>query len=270
MDSPRSTIETILSHYQPITLAEMDAVRLMNRTDTKFVTSLSAALALLQCAADDYLVQEIDGRRIGEYYTVYFDTPTYDMYHRHEQGKANRQKLRIRAYVDSQLAFLEVKTKDNHRRTRKKRLALAAFDAVHPRHDIRFVGDADNEGDAPSAFVCAHLPYDASTLAAGIENRFERITLVNKGKSERLTIDLNVRFNNIITGSQRALDNVVIIELKRAASAASPILRHLRRLHIKPLGFSKYCLGTALTHPALPRNRIKQRLRNVQRIQNTH
>ena len=29
----------ILSHYEPITLDEMSGIRLMNRTDTKFVTT---------------------------------------------------------------------------------------------------------------------------------------------------------------------------------------------------------------------------------------
>ena len=33
-------LEEILSTFDPITLAEMSSVKLMNRTDTKFVTTL--------------------------------------------------------------------------------------------------------------------------------------------------------------------------------------------------------------------------------------
>lgn len=99
----------ILSHYEPITLDEMSGIRLMNRTDTKFVTTKPMLRQLLLLAQDDYRVQEIKGERIAPYYTVYFDTPDYAMYLRHETGHTNRQKLRIRSYVNSGLNFLEVK-----------------------------------------------------------------------------------------------------------------------------------------------------------------
>ncbi len=245
----------------------MSAVRLMNRTDTKFVTSYAKALSLLSAAKDDYFVQEIDGRRIAEYYTVYFDTPQYDMFRCHERGKVNRQKLRIRSYVDSNLSFLEVKTKDNHLRTKKRRMPMVNFDPVHPRRDILF-GGAEEELAECENFIGEHLRYAAESLTERIENRFERITLVNKAKTERLTIDMHVRFHNLITNQRLALNNIVIIELKRDGLQPSPILSLLRRMRIKPLGFSKYCVGTAITFPTLPQNRLKQRLRNIQRIQN--
>ena len=99
-----------------------------------------------------------------------------------------------------------------------------------------------------------------------IENRFDRITLVNKAKTERLTIDTHLRFNNIATGEQRAMGDLVIIELKRDGNQPSPILGKLCDLHIHPHGFSKYCIGSALTNDSLRRNRIKPRLRSIQKI----
>lgn len=75
----------ILSLYDSITLGEMSGIRLMNRTDTKFVTTKQMLRKLLLLAKDDYCTQEIDGERIAPYYTVYFDTPDNAMYCRHEK-----------------------------------------------------------------------------------------------------------------------------------------------------------------------------------------
>ena len=49
----------------------MKDIRLMNRIDTKFVTTESVLRRLLEMAAEDYFVQETDGLRISPYYTLY-------------------------------------------------------------------------------------------------------------------------------------------------------------------------------------------------------
>lgn len=244
----------------------MKGVRLMNRTDTKFVTSRRNLMELLALASPEYFVQEIDGRRISSYYTVYFDTPTYDMFRAHHCGHANRQKLRIRSYMDSGQSFLEVKTKNNHCRTKKKRTLMPAFDPASPRHDIHF-GTGEEQLRECENFVGEFLHYDASVLTQRIENRFHRITLVDKRKTERITIDLDLELSNLITDRQITLDNIVIIELKRNGLLRSPILEMLRQLRIKQMGFSKYCIGTALTYPELPQNRFKSRLRKIIKLE---
>lgn len=259
-------INELLIQYNTISLAEMKNIRLMNRTDTKFVTSKTKLLELLALAREQYFVQEIDGLRIAEYYTVYFDTPRYDMFRVHHCGHTNRQKLRIRSYVDSKLSFLEVKTKNNHSRTKKKRMPMSGFDPDNPRYDVCF--DGQDEGMAEyTLFLQEHLFYDAASLTECIENRFRRITLVNKGKTERLTIDMDVRFHNLVTDKVVMLDNVVIIELKRDRLLTSPILPLLRQLRIKRSGFSKYCIGTVFTNADIPQNRFKMRMRKIASIQ---
>lgn len=260
------SINDVLTQFDSISLAEMKDIRLMNRTDTKFVTSKAKLAELLTLARGEYYVQEIDGCRVREYYTVYFDTPGYDMFRVHHCGHVNRQKLRIRSYVESKLSFLELKTKNNHKRTRKKRMQMPGFDPDNPRYDIRFDG-AEGVLAGCEAFIREHLSYDAASLAECIENRFRRITLVNKGKTERLTIDIDVKFHNLVTGRRVELDNVVIIELKRDGVVSSPVLSLLRRLRIKKSGFSKYCMGTVFTNPAIPHNRFKVRQRSILRIQ---
>ena len=73
-------MESIIRTYDPITLDEMSGIKLMNRTDTKFVTTVDRLRLLLKLAHDDYRAQEIDGKRIASYYTAYFDTPDNNMY----------------------------------------------------------------------------------------------------------------------------------------------------------------------------------------------
>jgi len=258
-------MDDIIRKYDPICLDEMSGIKLMNRTDTKFVTTVDRLKLLLMQARDDYRAQEVDGKRIASYYTAYFDTPDNNMYVVHQNGHVGRQKLRIRSYMDSGLNFLEVKTKNNHGRTKKKRVDMVGFDPMHPDHGIRFMRQ-DDQYRLYDEFLRKHLRYDPTILSEQLENHFNRITLVNRAKTERVTIDSGLCFHNMVTGKDVDLTGLVIIELKRDGLQPSPILGMLRELRIKPCGFSKYCMGSALTNPALKRNNFKERLRMVDRM----
>lgn len=65
------------------------------------------------------------------------------------------------------------------------------------------------------------------------------------------------------------MEDLVVIELKRDGLQPSPILPLLTKLRIHPHGFSKYCIGSALTNADLRRNRIKPRLHSVEKILNS-
>ena len=54
-------LEPIIQQFQPITLEEMSTIKLMNRTDTKFVTSVPVLCQLLKLAQGEYRAQETDG-----------------------------------------------------------------------------------------------------------------------------------------------------------------------------------------------------------------
>ena len=244
-------MDHLLASFAPITLAEMSSVKLMNRTDTKFVTTLPKLIQLLKMAQDDYYAQEIDGERNMLYDTTYFDTNDYAMYRQHQCGHTNRQKIRFRTYVSSHLQFMEVKTKNNHGRTKKKRIEVTDM-------DLTDVGKRE--------FLASHLHFDVDTLIPHMHNYFRRITLVNKAKTERLTIDTSLQFHNVQTNVDRDMGPLVIIELKRYGLVFSPVLEMLRQLHIHPHGFSKYCMGAALTNQQLPVHRFKKKLRDVERI----
>ncbi len=244
-------MDTIISTFNSISLDEMKSVRLMNRVDTKFVTTMPRLLQLLELARSEYYMQEIDGVRNSAYTTLYYDTPGLDMYIMHHNGCLGRQKVRVREYVGSNLMFLEVKNKNNHRRTRKKRISINEFN-IEGQHKHDFLAD-----------LCW---WPVECLQPALRNWFNRITLVNKGKTERVTIDTGLRFHNYISGLDKQLDQVVIIELKRDGNQPSPLLSMLRELHIHPHGFSKYCMGTALSNPAVKQNRLKPKLHYVERM----
>jgi hypothetical protein len=99
-----------------------------------------------------------------------------------------------------------------------------------------------------------------------VQNLFDRITLVNKDKTERLTIDYNIRFHNYETENDADSDQLVIIELKRDGNVYSPICSLLRDLHIHPTGFSKCCIGMVWTDPSLKHNNFKAKIRKLAKI----
>ena len=244
-----SKVDSILSSFAPITLEEMSGIKLMNRIDTKFVTTRERVEQLLLMARQEYYAQQTDGQRLSGYSTTYFDTYDYNMFYVHQTGHTGRQKLRFRTYDSSGLQFMEVKTKNNHGRTKKKRMAV---------EDMSMASDEERE------FLQKHLRYGIATLRPALNNHFERITLVNRGKTERLTIDLNLRFSNLVTGVRRDVGDLVIIELKRDGHCPSPVLDMLLDLRIHPHGFSKYCMGSVMTNDGLQVNRFKRKIIEVE------
>lgn len=103
-----------------------------------------------------------------------------------------------------------------------------------------------------------------------VRNQFKRITLVNYGKTERLTIDFDVQFHNMETGCDAATGNLVIIELKRDGNVFSPVLDILRELRVKPSGFSKYCIGSVMTNSKLKNNLFRPKMTALNKLSGAH
>ncbi|MCQ2280103.1 MAG: polyphosphate polymerase domain-containing protein [Bacteroidales bacterium] len=247
----------ILERFQPISLEEMQSVKLMNRVDTKYLVPRSMLPQILERLCDRYSVQTNAGRRSSHYHTLYYDTPDVVMYRAHHDQKLHRQKLRARIYCDTQECFCEIKTKNNKRRTKKKRLAfpLQLFDNMLSINEIRH-------------FVEAKLWYNPETVFPQVENEFDRITLVNHNRTERLTIDLNLHFTNRVTQQSADLPFLSVIELKQDGALPSFFKNVMRDLRVQPKRISKYCLATILTNPAVKSNRFKRKLRYIEKICN--
>lgn len=240
-------IKELLEHLEPITLEQMSEIRLMNRTDTKFVTNKEKLAELLELAQGHYYAQFNAGSKIADYMTTYWDTEGHGFYLAHHNGRSPRQKVRVRTYMDSGVTFLEVKTKNNHGRTKKKRL------------EVPGQGQIGEMGE----FLWDQVRLAVDDIHETVQNNFHRITLVNYGKTERLTIDFDVRFLNKETQVQCGTGDLVIIELKRDGNVYSPVLELLRQLRIKPSGFSKYCIGSVMTNPGLKHNLFKAKLKKI-------
>ncbi|MEG1580796.1 MAG: polyphosphate polymerase domain-containing protein [Bacteroidaceae bacterium] len=247
-------IFALINEFPPITLEEMSSIRLMNRTDAKFLTNKATLMKLLAYAKGEYFAQQIDGKRINAYRTTYYDTPDHRFYTTHHNGLAPRVKVRVRTYIDSDITFLEVKRKNNHGRTKKKRIKIASPNAI-----------SENGGED---FLFRESGLKLDNLLPSLRNRFDRITLVNRGKTERLTIDFNVTFENMETGDTCGTNNLVIVELKRDGNVYSPIKEMLLRLRIKPGGYSKYCIGSMMTNKTLKQNLFKERMNLINKIAN--
>jgi hypothetical protein len=247
-------VTDILEGFNPISLDEMSSIRLMNRIDSKYLANEDQLHRLLEMARDEYMVQSIDGIRQSEYRTLYLDDRYNTMYLNHHNGRLTRQKVRIRTYVDTSDNFFEIKLKNNHGRTKKKRIHLTAADT--------FIQDGAAEFLEENAMLSIPL----SDLSPKVANHFKRITLVNNAKTERLTIDRQLSFHNNETGLDQSMDNLVVIEVKRDGNTYSPIQDLLREVRIHPSGFSKYCIGMALTTPGIKRNLFNDRIRKIEKI----
>ena len=60
-------LKSELSRFEKITLSEMDNVKLMSRTDTKFAFNISKLSKVLEKLSQFYRVMEIDGERAHHY-----------------------------------------------------------------------------------------------------------------------------------------------------------------------------------------------------------
>ena len=254
-------IEDIISSFDPISLNEMESVKLMNRIDTKYAVPLAALPAIMQAAQADYFAQEIDGKRIATYDTMYYDTNTLDMYIRHHDRQLVRQKIRVRQYVDSNLTFLEIKRKNNKGRTKKKRIVVPGFDIT-----AATLGESKRETWSVEDFIAAKSRYAWSELTPHLRTTFHRITLVNKAKTERLTIDMDLNWENVISAESKTYPNLVIVELKRDGNVPSKMTHIMLDHRIHPLKISKYCIGTALTTPDIKKNRFKSKIRKIEKL----
>ena len=252
----KAALKTVLEAFPPISLEEMDSIRLMNRIDSKYLTDRLVLGELLEDAhKGGYRVFTRDGVRLHSYDSLYFDTPSLRMFTDHRRGKALRQKVRTRKYVESGLCFLEVKRKNNRGRTKKKRIAIPA----------ECFGDFCGD-ETICSWLAGHSDCDAKSISPSLETSFSRITLVNKNLNERLTIDLGVSFRNFRNGAAADLGGAVIIELKQDGRLHSDMQDILLRHRVKPMRVSKYCIGIVSTNSEVHPGRFKKKLRAIEKL----
>jgi len=241
----------VLRRFMPISLTQMRNVALLRRVDTKYVLNEAQLYQALTRLTADYDVLEIEGRRLHCYRTLYFDTPDFALYRQHHDGRRDRYKVRSRVYVDSDLAFLEVKRKTNKNVTVKSRLQTP---------EVVTQIDAQTDG-----FLHTHFPQATEALEPQLWNSFYRITLVSKHSIERLTVDIDLSFQ--AGGTRVPLPGVAIAEVKQEAfSLRSEFVGQMRVLGVRAMSFSKYCIGVSLLYDQVKRNNFKPQWLYIDKI----
>ncbi len=157
----------------------------------------------------------------------------------------------MRKYSDSGDCFLEVKSKNNKGTTDKKRMPVSNL--------------SDNLNEEQYKFLAALSHDQTSNLQTSLKNEFQRITLVSEESHERVTIDFLIHFQN--NGNEKVLNETVVAEVKQEQHFHKSGFRQLMQdERIFPASFSKYCMGTLLTHPGIKYNRFKSKLLTLNKI----
>jgi hypothetical protein len=247
-----STVPTSIARFDPISLAEMDGVKLQDRVDTKYVFAEERLEEVLQAMLPDYRLLVVDGARGTHYRSLYFDTADLQHYQAHHNQRTFRSKVRFREYLGSGLVFLEVKRKTGRGRTDKKRMRVEAIPEVLTAEQQAFIAKV-SRNDAP--------------VQATLWNHFTRYTFVNKHTPERLTMDLSLRYS--VAGDDRELGGVVIAELKQSrADRTSPFVRIMRKRVFAASGMSKYCVGMIMLGRNVKHNAFKAVLLKLDKLRN--
>jgi len=228
---------TGIGRFDAIDLAELDRLAaLRTRFDLKYAVDEAGVRRLLADLPTRWSVLEIEGRRAFEYSSLYFDDDVLRCFHDHRRRRRLRFKLRSRRYESGAGATLELKTKDGRGRTVKQRLARAgSTDSLDLSLDFAEREWLDERlrtiGIRPAS------PRLAPVLAIG----YRRTTLVEPALGERITIDVDLTAthrNRTATLVPRA----AIVEWKSRGEHGETA-RLLRGLGLRPVSFSKYCVG---------------------------
>lgn len=240
----------LIKDFDPITLDEMDEVKLMSRTDTKFAFSSSKLPDLLLRMLPFYRILNINNKLIHDYKSLYFDTSENKFYLDHHNNRVNRNKIRFREYVDSGLVFLEIKTKNNKGKTIKKRMKV---------NNISDKLTVDQQ-DYINKIIGNKIAVEQKQWI-----NFYRMTFVHKIQKERLTIDVDLTFSE--NDKKGDLKSIIIGEVKQERmSRNSDFMRIAKDLNILPIRISKYCMSTLSLNPNLKSNRFKQKALFIEKL----
>ncbi len=231
-----------LSEFNAVSLDDLQSVRLMNRTDVKFAFNTIKLIPILRKMNAFYDVLDLNNSKIQSYRSLYYDTPERMFFLDHHNKRVNRNKVRFREYIDSELFFLEIKLKNNKGKTIKKRVQVDKISKKLSHTHINYINNTigSNINLFPQHWI-----------------NFNRITFVNKERTERVTIDLDLCFSNDTDSGN--FGHLVIAEIKQdRAGQTSYFKRLLKKMYISPVRLSKYCMSTIELNPKLKHNRFKR------------
>ena len=153
----------------------------------------------------------------------------------------------MRKYIESNLTFLEIKQKNNLGVLKKSRVVINDLNEDLSIKDKEYIEKVTGR---------------SIQLKAVLSNSFNRFTLVNNNMKERVTVDLNLAYNDEVHNP-----NLVVVELKQEKfDRSSMLVKALSKININPFSISKYCIGMALNNPRLKQNLFKQKLATINKL----
>lgn len=209
MEKELQHFESALQEYTTISLDQLNAtMSFLERIDTKYLINLTQLDKILADLQDKFYVLTIKDVNIFTYDSIYMDTKDYLFYKQHEQGEANRIKVRTRHYVDSgDLAYFEFKQKEG------KLIRKFRYPCGVEGHGVM---NKDAKRFYSSLCQSMELAYAKEEIAPSIETTCKRITLCSKTNDERITIDLDIELRDMRDPTARTikLSNIAIVESK--------------------------------------------------------
>jgi VTC domain len=189
-------VHELVERFDPVSLEELDErAALLRRVDNKYAVERERFEELLERLRDDHQALEIDGRRVFEYCSTYFDTPDLRCFTDHVEDRQPRFKARTRLYVDSDTCVFEVKLKREDGETDKRQTDHAVKDAERLTDSARrcleqALGDAGLE--APGE------------MGPTLLTSFRRVTLAARERLEPISVSKYRVGMSLVGGGSRA------------------------------------------------------------------
>lgn len=237
-----------LTGLAPATLQDViGAAPATVRVDRKYVVSSAVVQQLVDNITDDISVLQIEGRRWTTYRSTYFDTADLLTCRAHVQQRRRRWKVRSRLYVEDGLCRLEVKVRDGSGLTVKRFHPVARSD----------YGRLTESGGAFLRNELDHWGFgDIGLVTPSLEVIYQRATLADLTRGERVTIDTAVRSER--AGQVVRLDTDRFVVETKGGARPSLADRALLSTGHRPRSFSKYAAGIALTDTRIADNDVRR------------
>lgn len=245
------SLAPVLAAFHPASLIELERLNFSERLDSKSIFPERLLAEFLRQLQPHYAILELNGKRFFHYESLYFDTPALKLFSDHHRGLGHRHKIRYRTYTDNGAVFFEIKTKNNKGRNHKLRMPVAAMLVPLP--------------EELKEIVRSETPLNPDDLQPTLSVALNRITLIHRDGSEKVTFDTDIHFK--FNGNSKILEGIVITEVKQKKfNPESPFFQIQHRLGIRPAPVSKYCLGISLLCKPAKVNRFKGGLLHLEKM----
>jgi len=256
-------LNSTLKFFNQISLSQLNSqASFLDRIDTKYLLTEEEFKNVLKDLEEEFYVLEIKEKSIFEYESIYMDTQDYYFYYQHQNGEKNRTKVRTRNYLDSGIAFFEYKQKQNWV-TRKFRYQFK---------DTKEHGTMNKESNKFFEWVYQSFYSKAPEIIfPSLATKYHRITFCSKSNDERVTVDFNIRLQDLRNDWKDIipLENLVILESK-SMSKDGKSAQIMKKYDIKRASScSKYGLGLCYQKMIEDTSKFKTTMRKIEKISNT-